>query len=83
MKKIGFEITAYKRENYLPAVIETTKTEQETCNEVMSLEDAMRQVGWEKAQRLVYEFLFVSKYGNHHKVTQQLMELKSRFFAPL
>lgn len=82
MKKIGFETTAYKTENYLPAIVEKS-TEMEQEPNVMSLEDAMKQVGWEKAQKLVFEFLFVSKCGNQHRLTQQLMELKSRFFAPL
>lgn len=79
MNVVGFKTEAYKTANYLPVVVEPTEVEQ---NEPLSLEDALKKVGWKKAQELVLDFL-MAKYPNQHQFTEQMTELKKRFFAPI
>ena len=75
--KIGYKTEAYKNANYQVALVEKPKAE--TC----TLEDALQQIGWEKAKILILEYLTAGQTDAHHFYGKQLSEIKKRFFEPI
>ncbi|WP_313214220.1 hypothetical protein [Soonwooa sp.] len=75
--KIGYKTESYKRENYQIAMPKTQESES------MELEDAMKQVGFQKAIIIIKEYLLKGQMDAHGYYGKQLFEIKKRFFEPI
>ena len=79
MNKIGYKNKSYKDENYQLSVIPT----EEPQNEGNELEDALKQIGFQKAIILIRNYLMHGQLPSHEFIGKQLFEIKKRFFEPI
>lgn len=77
--KIGYKTKSYKDENYQLAVLPTAEPQQEAVD----LEDALKQVGFQKAIILIQNYLLHGQLPAHEYIGKQLFEIKKRFFEPI